>query len=196
MIKNSAFILLRLLFLLSIVSLVACASAPPKRLDNICHIFDDKSRWYKHAKKAEKKWGSSVAVSMAIMHQESRFVRDAKPPRKKILGFIPGGRISDAYGYPQAKDATWEWYIKSSGNRGADRDKFSDAIDFIGWYNAQTHKRNGISFTNAYGLYLAYHEGHGGFSRKTYANKQWLLNVANKVASRAKRYDQQLTRCQ
>jgi len=143
------------IFLLASI-LVACATAPPQRLDNICHIFDDKNRWYKQAKKAEKKWGSPVSVSMAIMHQESRFIADAKPPRKKILGFIPGRRASDAYGYPQAKKSTWDWYKKSSGNRGADRDKFSDAIDFIGWYNTQTNQRNGISLSNAYGLYLAY----------------------------------------
>ena len=195
MIEHSMAFLLRLLLFFTAISLFGCASAPPKRLDNICYIFDDKSRWYKHAKKAEKKWGSPAAVSMAIMHQESRFVSDAKPPRKKLLGFIPAGRKSDAYGYAQAKKATWQWYIKSSGNRGADRDNFADAIDFIGWYNAQTNQRNGISFTNAYGLYLAYHEGHGGFSKKTYANKQWLLNVANKVALRAKRYDRQLKQC-
>lgn len=181
--------------LLCVLLLSSCASTPPKRLDNICHIFDDKSRWYKHAKKAEKKWGSPVAVSMAIMHQESRFQAKAKPPRKKILGFIPAGRKSDAYGYPQAKKATWEWYVKSSGKRGADRDNFADAIDFIGWYNAQTHKRNGVSFTNTYGLYLAYHEGHGGFSRKTYTKKQWLRNIAEKVAWRAKRYNTQLAQC-
>lgn len=183
------------LLLLAASILTACATAPPKRLNNICHIFEDKKRWYKQAKKAEKKWGSPIAVSMAIMHQESRFVHDAKPPRRKILGFIPGSRKSDAYGYPQAKKSTWKWYIDSSGNRGADRDNFSDAIDFIGWYNAQTNSRNGISFDNTYGLYLAYHEGHGGFAKKSYANKQWLLNVANKVASRAKQYQQQLNQC-
>ena len=180
---------------LCVLLLSSCASAPPKRLDNICHIFDDKRRWYKHALKAEKKWGSPIAISMAIMHQESRFIRDAKPPRKKLLGFIPAGRLSDAYGYPQAKKATWAWYIKSSGNRGADRDNFADAIDFIGWYNAQTRKRNKVSATNAYGLYLAYHEGHGGFNRKTYNKKQWLLKVADKVAWRAKKYNQQLAQC-
>jgi len=154
---------------LCVLLLSSCASAPPKRLDNVCHIF--------------------------IMHQESRFIRDAKPPRKKLLGFIPAGRLSDAYGYPQAKKATWAWYIKSSGNRGADRDNFADAIDFIGWYNAQTRKRNNVSATNAYGLYLAYHEGHGGFNRKTYNKKQWLLKVADKVAWRAKKYNQQLAQC-
>jgi hypothetical protein len=133
---------------------------------------------------------------MAIMHQESRFRAKAKPPRTKILWIIPGPRKSDAYGYPQAKDSTWSWYKKSSGNRGADRDKFGDAIDFIGWYNAQTHKKNGVRLNDAYSLYLAYHEGHGGFSRKSYNKKGWLKGVANKVASRANTYSQQLSGCE
>lgn len=183
------------LIIIATAILAGCASGPPQRVDNICHIFDDKRRWYKHAKKAEKKWGSPVSVTMAIMHQESRFQPKARPPRKKILGFIPGRRASDAYGYAQALKSTWADYVKRSGNRGADRDNFADAIDFIAWYNAQTHRRNGLSFANAYGMYLAYHEGHGGFSRKTYAKKQWLLNVAERVASRAKRYQSQLSQC-
>lgn len=174
----------------------SCASSPPKKLDNLCDIFDEKDGWYKDAKKATKRWGVPIAVNMAFMHQESRFVAKAKPPRKKILGFIPGPRKSSAYGYSQAKKETWKWYKKESGHRGADRNDFDDAIDFVAWYNHITSKKLGVAKNNAYSLYLAYHEGHGGFKRGTYKKKQWLVNVASKVNQRAKRYDAQLQKCE
>ena len=129
------------------------------------------------------------------MHQESRFVATAKPARKKLWGFIHGPRPSDAYGYSQAKDATWTWYERSSGNYGADRDNFDDAIDFIGWYNDVSHKTNGIAKDDGLRLYLAYNEGHGGYKRKTYRSKQWLVDVAKKVDRRAKTYNSQLAAC-
>ena len=132
---------------------------------------------------------------MAFMRQESSFVATAKPPRKKILGVIPGPRSSDAYGYSQAKDDTWTWYERSSGRYGADRDDFDDAIDFVGWYNDVSHRTNGIAKDDSFRLYLAYHEGHGGYKRGTYRSKPWLITVAKKVDSQAKRYDQQLRAC-
>ncbi len=176
--------------------LVSCTSVPPKQLDNICHIFDEKDNWYDDAKKASKRWNSPIAVNMAFMYQESRFVAKAKPPRTKILWIFPGPRKSDAYGYAQVKDDTWDWYKRASGHRFADRDDFDDAIDFIAWYNRQSQEKNRIASTDAYRLYLAYHEGHGGYSRKSYAKKQWLQSVARKVADRAARYQTQLQGCE
>jgi hypothetical protein len=44
-------------------------------------------------------------------------------------------------------------------------------------------------------LYLAYHEGNGGFAKKSYLAKPWLLNVAQNVADQAKRYRSQLNFC-
>ncbi|MEO1078171.1 MAG: transglycosylase SLT domain-containing protein [Pseudomonadota bacterium] len=179
-----------------VVLLGACATSPPGNVDNICAIFDDKKGWYKDARKAEKRWGTSVPVLMAFVHQESRFVAKAKPPRKKILGFIPGPRPSDSYGYSQALKSTWASYERSAGRYGADRDDFGDAIDFVGWYNHQSYQRNGIGRNDAYRLYLAYHEGHGGYSRGTYRSKDWLQGVARKVSDRSGRYASQLASCQ
>ena len=68
-------------------------------------------------------------------------------------------------------------------------------MDFIGWYNNKSIKRNRIIPNDAYSLYLAYHEGQGGFARGTYKNKQWLLNVARKVDGMAQAYKGQLTGC-
>lgn len=188
---------LRAIALLGALSVtVGCATAPPKDLDSVCAIFDDKKGWYKHAREAEKTWGTSIPVMMAIVHQESRFVANAKPPRKRILGFIPGPRPSNSYGYSQALASTWKSYERSAGRYGADRDKFSDAIDFVGWYNHQSYQRNGIARNDGYNLYLAYHEGHGGYERGTYQSKAWLQAVARKVSDRAARYNRQLASCQ
>jgi hypothetical protein len=172
-----------------------CATSPPSNVDNLCAIFDEKRGWYEDARDAEKAWGTPIPVVMAIVHQESRFVANAKPPRKKILGFIPGPRPSDSYGYSQSLESTWESYERSAGRYGADRDDFGDAVDFVGWYNHQSYRRNGIARDDAYRLYLAYHEGQGGYERGTYRNKDWLLSVARKVADRAARYEGQLAGC-
>ena len=173
----------------------ACATSPPEQTDNVCDIFREKSGWYADAKESRARWGVPISVSMAFMHQESRFVATAKPPRKKLWGVIPGPRPSDSYGYSQAKNSTWEWYQRSTGNYGADRDDFGDAIDFIGWYNNVSNKQLGIDKQDAFRLYLAYHEGHGGYRKQSYRSKEWLVDVARKVDRRANRYDSQLQDC-
>ena len=185
----------RLLLLACLFSLAACASGPPKNVDNACAIFKEKDDWYEYANDSFEKWGVPVHVQMAMMWQESRFRAAAKTPRDWILGFIPYGRVSTAYGYAQVKDGTWDWYIERTGNWGADRDDFEDATDFIGWYGTYSHKTLGISKWDAYNQYLAYHEGHGGWKRKTYNKKPWLIKVSKKVKRKAAIYDAQLRRC-
>ena len=186
----------RLLFLLTAALLVGCSSSPPKDVNDACAIFKEKDGWYDAAAEARDEWGSPIPVMMAIMYQESRFQAKAKPPRKKIFGFIPGPRPSDAYGYSQALGSTWDGYERSAGRYFADRDDFDDAIDFIGWYNDQSWRRSGIAKSDSYRLYLAYHEGHGGFNRRTFKNKQWLKGVAKKVSARSRTYASQLKSCE
>ncbi len=186
----------RALLLLLCLCMVGCTTSPPQNPDNLCSIFREKDDWYDDAADARDEWGSPIPVMMSIIYQESRFQAKAKPPRKKILGFIPGPRPSSAYGYSQAKKTTWAEYKRNAGRYGADRDDFADAIDFVGWYNAQSAKRSGISRSDPYRLYLAYHEGHGGFNRATYRKKPWLMKVARKVESRAGRYRSQLAACE
>ncbi len=186
----------RLLLIVLLLGVAGCTTSPPSDVNNICSIFREKDDWYGDAVDAREEWGSPIPVMMAIMHQESRFVAKARPPRKKILGFIPGPRPSDAYGYSQAKKSTWKGYKRSAGNYGADRDDFADAIDFIGWYNPQSYKRNRINKADTYRLYLAYHEGHGGYSRASYKKKGWLMDVARKVERQANTYSGQLKSCE
>lgn len=187
---------LRSILLLLCLCAAGCVTSPPKRIQNICDIFDEKNGWYKDASKASKKWDSPIPVMMAIMYQESRFQPKAKPPRTKILWLIPGPRKSNAYGFSQAKKETWAWYKKEAGSWGADRDDFGDAIDFIGWYNDKSRQRNKIKSDDAYALYLAYHEGHGGYARGSFRKKAWLRKVAQKVSRRSAIYASQLSSCE
>ncbi|WKE66466.1 hypothetical protein PVT67_04240 [Gallaecimonas kandeliae] len=187
--------MMRILFLLPALWLAGCATAPPKDPDNLCAIFKEKDDWYQAALDVQKKWGVPVQVPFAILYQESSFHHDALPPRDYLLGFIPWGRVSSAYGYAQAKDDTWEDYMRETDNWGADRDDFDDALDFMGWYIAKTHKLNGVSKWDAYGLYLNYHEGWGGYRQKSYERKPWLKQVAKKVQSRAWAFSKQYKGC-
>ena len=175
--------------------LVGCASPPPRDVNNICSVFRQYPRWYKDAKDVERRWRVPVAVQMAIMHQESKFDAQAKPPRQKVLWFIPWSRPSTAYGYTQALNGTWRHYQLTSGGLFASRESFSDGVDFIGWYANLANRRAGISRSNAYALYLAYHEGVGGYLKKTYLRKSWLMPVAHKVEARARIYQAQLNHC-
>ena len=180
------------------IQLSGCLGAQPapRYPDNLCEIFRENRKWYKSAHTSSQKWGIPIPVMMAIMHQESRFKAKAKPPRTTCLFIFPGPRPSSAYGYAQAVDGTWDKYKRTAGNSGADRDDFADAIDFIGWYCSTIRRECGIARNDAYNLYLAYHEGRGGFLRKTYMKKPWLLQVANKVRNRARNYRSQLASCE
>ena len=184
------------LLLSSSVILTGCASAPPENPNNICDIFIEKQDWYFASKDAQDKWGAPKHVLMSMMYQESSFRHDAQPPMEYFLGFIPTGRASTAYGFSQAKTMTWDDYIKKTGNSGADRDDFDDAIDFMGWFVYQTHRINGVSKWDAYAQYLNYHEGWGGYRRGSYKKKKWLMPVANKVKHRASKYGAQLKKCE
>lgn len=181
--------------LLASVSLASCASSPPKSVANICDIFDGRRSWYNAAKESEKRWGVPVAVNMAIIYQESSFRARAKPERSRILWILPGPRPSSAYGYAQALDETWEEYEQTSGNRRASRSNFSDAVDFVGWYNSNSNRSSQINRDDARNLYYAYHEGNGGYQRGTYQNKQWLIDAAAQVQSNSSRFAVQLDSC-
>ncbi|MDN3653913.1 hypothetical protein QWY77_14325 [Thalassotalea ponticola] len=178
------------------LALSGCATPPPDNPDNICDIFRQHHAWYEGAKDMNERWGVPIQVPMSMMYQESSFRSDALPPRDYLLGFIPWGRVSSAYGFAQAKTLTWDDYVRETGNSGADRDDFDDAIDFMGWFIYKTQKVNGVSKWDPYNQYLNYHEGWGGYKRKTYQNKPWLLSVARKVENRAKNYSGQLKSCQ
>ena len=167
----------------------------PRNLDNACSIADQRPKFMKAFKATERKWGVPVAVQMAIIYQESKFRSDARTPFRYVLGVIPMGRQSSAFGFSQALDGTWDSYRKDTGRRSAKRNKIRDASDFVGWYTNQSRKKNGISLSDTRNQYLAYHEGNTGFARGSYKRKSWLMRVAAEVDSRAITYDQQLRNC-
>jgi len=186
------------LFVLGLAILMVlsgCFSTPAREVTNICNLLDEKVSWYKAVKRSEEKWGAPMHLQLAIIYQESHFASNAKPPRNKIFGIIPGARPTTSFGFTQAKTATWDWYQLKTGNKSAKRNNFADAVDFVGWYVNQSALRSKISKTNAYRQYLAYHEGHGGYNNKTYENKAWLIDVAKKVEKKSNTYKNQLSQC-
>jgi len=144
---------------------------------------------------AEKRWGISQELLMAVIRHESRFVGDAEAPRRYHFGFIPGKRLSSAYGYSQALDPTWGEYQQRTGNSDGERDEFEDAVDFVGWYLNRAHRSLQISRSDGYNLYLVYHEGHRGFLRQGYKNNPRLMRVASRVNNTRVSYRQQLSQC-
>lgn len=185
-----------LILVISALLITSCVSHPPPRdVNNICNIFKQYPKWYTDAKDVEKRWKVPVPVQMAIIHQESKFDASARPPRTKLLWVIPWKRPSTAYGYTQALHSTWKQYKQTNGWILSSRDDFADGVDFIGWYANQAAIKAHIPRTDAYSLYLAYHEGVGGYQRKTYLQKPWLISVARKVKAKSQTYAMQLNAC-
>ncbi|MBC7675404.1 MAG: transglycosylase SLT domain-containing protein [Rhodoferax sp.] len=167
----------------------------PRNLDNACAIVDERPQYFRAMQDTERKWGVPVPVLMAIIHQESKFVGNARTPHRFALGIIPMGRQSSAYGYSQALDGTWDEYRDDQNRRGARRDRIEDATDFMGWYMAQSREKLGISLGDAETQYLAYHEGRTGYANGSHNDKPWLIEVAARVGTRAQTYSDQLTTC-
>lgn len=190
---NNKIKLVSLFFML--LTLSSCVTPPPRDINNVCNIFREYPKWYREALDVEKRWKVPVPVQMAIIHQESKFEAHAQPPRKKLFALIPWKRPSTAYGYAQALNPTWREYKQKNGWVWSARHEFSDGVDFIGWYANQAYRRAGIPRNDAYRLYLAYHEGIGGYQRQSYLKKPWLITVSHKVKARAALYTMQLNSC-
>ncbi len=188
---------LRALILLML--LASCSGgrdhSAPREFDDACAILKNRPHFVRAFRATERKWNVPVHVQMATIYQESKFQADARTPFRWAIGVIPMGRQSSAYGYSQALDATWEEYQKATGSRSAKRDDIRAASDFMGWYMNTTRERNGIALHDARNQYLAYHEGHTGYSRGSYNSKAWLMRIAGEVGARAQTYEAQLNGC-
>ena len=189
----------RFLRAMGLMVLVAgCGSgnfSAPRNLDNACAIVAERPKYLRAMRDAERRWGVPVHVQMAAIYQESKFIGNARTPHQYVLGVIPMGRQSSAYGYSQALDATWDEYRASTGRRGAERDDIGDATDFMGWYMNETTRKLGIPKDDARAQYLAYHEGRTGYARGSYNAKSWLVRVAGEVGQRSLVYQAQLASC-
>ena len=165
---------------------------------NICQLFNEQPSWYKIMRKAEIKHQVPLALTASIIQQESSFRQSAKPPyRTYLLGFIPWERASSAVGYAQAIDVTWQRYLdeNSRSSRWASRQSFADSVDFVGWYVHDIMNRTHLPPTSPKQIYLAYHEGVGGYTRGTYKQKSELDAISNQVRDRAIRYQKQWDAC-
>lgn len=184
--------------LIVLLLVAACGggnNSAPRNLNDACSILNQRPKYARAFKATERRWGVPAHVQMAVIYQESKFIANARTPYRYVLGVLPMGRQSSAFGYAQALDATWDGYRRATGRWGADRDDIFDATDFMGWYMNETRERNGISLNDARNQYLAYHEGHTGYARGTYRSKSWLLRVSGEVAARADTYRGQLANC-
>ena len=180
-------------FLLILLILISACSSIPSNTSNSCLIFSEKYLWYKHAKKAEKKWGTPIYLQLAIIKIESDFDWLAKPPRQKLFKVVPYKRPSSSLGYSQAVKGTWEQYKNETGNKLAARTRFKDSVDFIGWYTNKTEKILKVSKKDAFNQYIAYHEGWGNF--KNYKSKEKIINLAKRVEKQSNIYKKQLSDC-
>lgn len=180
-----------------VLALSACAS-PPRNINNVCMVFDQRdgffNNWQSAAERSERKYGIPKHVLMATIRKESGFKSNARPPRKKLLGFIPWKRPSSAYGYSQALDGTWVQYKNETGNFAARRGSFADAVDFVGWYHSKTVAKYGVAPNDAYRLYLAYYLGWEGFRRG--GGSAGVQRYAQDVQKMANTYETQLRQCQ
>ena len=187
MIRNN-----KLIFLFLFFFIFSCSSIPKNTADG-CSIFSERYLWYKHAKKAEQKWGTPIYIQLAFIKMESDFDWLARPERLKIFKVIPYRRPSSSFGYSQAVKGTWKQYKEETNNKLATRTRFKDSVDFIGWYTNKTEKILKISKKDAFRQYIAYHEGWGNY--KKYKEKPKVILLAKKVQQQSDKYKSQLNKC-
>lgn len=152
-------------------------------VENACKLMQERSGWYRSAATVSEKWQIPIPSLLAIIRHESRFRATAAAPQ------------SSAYGFAQALDGTWNRYRKVAKADLADRTSFADSVDFIGWYMTETRNRTGVPADDMAKHYLAYHEGIAGFKSSRWAKKPRLIRIAQKVATTAGAYEQQLQNC-
>lgn len=181
-------------FVVGLLALGGCATTQPRSTESICQVFDQYPGWRDDARDAQKRWGTPVNVLMAFVQRESGFRGKARPARPHFL-FIPLPRRSSAYGYAQAQDPVWQEYKKANGRWFKSRKDMDDSLDFLGWYTDRIHRELGISKWDPRNLYLAYHEGIGGYRSGQWKRDTHLLQTADVVDQLARTYGAQLQNC-
>lgn len=178
-------------------ALGGCASTPVQT-DNACAVLIQKNgffyNWRNAAKRAEREYGIPMPIILATIYTESGFRQRAKPPRTKLLGFIPWKRQSSAYGYSQALNGTWEHYRYVTGRHGASRANFADTALFIAWFHRESVRKNSVRANDAYALYLNYYLGHTAYARGSRGNATAVAG-ARRTLNMARLYDRQLRNC-
>ena len=65
----------KVLIFLSFLIISGCSSIPKNTSDG-CSIFSEKYFWYKHAVKAEKKWGTPIYLQLASLFAQKNLFED------------------------------------------------------------------------------------------------------------------------
>ncbi|MER9431424.1 transglycosylase SLT domain-containing protein [Mesorhizobium sp. M0408] len=179
------------------LALSACAT-PPNHINDVCAVFDQNDGWFDNwqaaAQRTEQKYGVPVPVLMATVRKESGFKSNARPPRTKLLGFIPWKHISSATGFSQALDGTWAQYQSETGSWAARRTRFADAVDFVGWYHSKTAETLGVARNDTYNLYLAYYLGWNAYKHGNRGDAD-VQRYAHATEQMAQDYAAQLRQC-
>lgn len=172
--------------LLSLTLISGCSvneSVSTNYPNDACKMLLENKDWFHSSNNAYKKWGVPISVQLSVIKHESSFNHDAST------------KTSSAYGYSQALKGTFSDYKKETKNKKAKRNSFADSTDFIGWYFDKTYKAIKHSPHNASTFYLAYHDGIGGFKKKTYLKKKWLMDKSKEVQAVSNKYRAQLNKC-
>ncbi|MGC4025434.1 MAG: hypothetical protein QM744_09940 [Mesorhizobium sp.] len=176
--------------------LSGCASQPT-RINDVCAVFEQRdgffNNWRSSAESSAARYGVPVHVLMATVRKNPDSSRmPARPARQcSVLSLL--GRESSAYGYSQALDGTWATYKAETGNFGARRSNFDDAVDFIGWYHSRSATALGIDPRDTYRLYLAYYLGWSGYKRGNW--EPGIDKIARDTEAMALSYAGQLNNC-
>ena len=81
---------------LGIILLVASCGGggggtPPRNIENACALVRERPAYLQAMRATERRWGVPIHVQMAAIHQESKFVGNARTPHQYALGIIPMG---------------------------------------------------------------------------------------------------------
>lgn len=166
-----------------------------REIENVCRLMKARPHWWSALLEAERRWQAPPHLTLAIIWRESSFIADARPLKERFYGFLPPQRLSSAYGYAQAIDGTWSWYLREAARRGARRETFADATDFIGWYLDRSRRQFGLAFDQVYDHYAAYHQGHSGYLRPEWRENPVVTVPARDVVRRSALYESQMAGC-
>ena len=125
----------------------------------------------------------------------------------RVIGAMPGRRANGSGSYRSAvrllPRVMRRHRIRSGTNtkRSGDVCSAAAATWKMPWTssagtNHRTRRQLGIPLTDAQRLYLAYHEGQGGYRRGTWMDKPKVQRAARRVAATSDRYRAQLARCE
>lgn len=164
-------------------------------VDNACSILKENPDWLKAARRTSLVYGVPIHTQLAFVRHESNYVKKARPLNKNRKSIFDKKYASTAYGYAQVLDGTWDEFKTTFNNKRLKRTNFGHSVEFIGWYNKRHINTGIIHKDNVAHLYLAYHEGLGGYKKKTFLKKPWLVNYSRAVHATSDKYKHQINAC-